>query len=109
MNKENYKELFTFLGMRQKDFAQKYGVQASNLSDIVNGRAKHLPIDVILKLNEEYGISIKWLVNGTGDMLGIQNSESLTEDEKVLFKEVRENPKLMGFLKGFIELLKKNL
>ena len=62
MNKEKYKELFTYLGMKQKDFAQKYGVQASNLSDIVNGRAKHLPIDVILKLNEEHGFSIKWLI-----------------------------------------------
>ena len=109
MNKEKYKELFTYLGMKQKDFAQKYGVQASNLSDIVNGRAKHLPIDVILKLNEEHGFSIKWLIQGTGQMLDVKSSNSLSEEEEIILNEVRKDPKLLRILKDLIVSLKKNL
>ncbi|MCB1156504.1 MAG: helix-turn-helix domain-containing protein [Leptospiraceae bacterium] len=109
MKKEQYSELLNHLGLSQRGFAREYNIPHSTVSEIVNGRGKPLPANIIYKIHKDHGISLDWLINGEGDMLGIQSSESLTDDEKALFKEVRENPKLIGFLKGFIETLKKNL
>ncbi|MCB1158841.1 MAG: helix-turn-helix domain-containing protein [Leptospiraceae bacterium] len=108
MKKNDYKNLFSYLNLKQKEFAEKYGMQPSNLSEIVNGRSKSLPIQVVLRLNKEHNISIEWLVNGTGDMLEVKNSDTLTDKEKELLSEVRKDPKLLDTLKGIIESLKKN-
>lgn len=48
------------------------------------------------------------VVNGTGDMLEVKNSDTLTDKEKELLSEVRKDPKLLDTLKGIIESLKKN-
>lgn len=108
MKKKDYKDLFAFLKITQKDFATKYGMQAPNLSEIVNGRSKRLPVEVILRLNKEHGINIEWLVHGTGNMLDLSSQDSLSDKEKELLSEVRQDPKLLDTLKGFIESLKKN-
>ncbi|MCB1157524.1 MAG: helix-turn-helix transcriptional regulator [Leptospiraceae bacterium] len=106
MKKSDYKILFTFLKLNQKEFAEKYGLQPSNLSEIVNGRAKRLPVEVILKLHKEHNISVEWLIEGTGSMLAGPNS--LSDKEKELISEVRKDPKLLDTVRGFIELLKRS-
>ncbi|MCB1158835.1 MAG: helix-turn-helix transcriptional regulator, partial [Leptospiraceae bacterium] len=62
MKKEQYKELFSYLNTTQRAFALKHEIPVSTLSDIVNGRIKSLPKEIIEKLHEEYGIRYEWLV-----------------------------------------------
>lgn len=108
MDKKDYKALFSYLKTNQKDFAERYGLQASHLSDIVNGKGRKLPVEVLLRLRKEHNISIDWLATGTGSMLEIKSPDSLSDEEKELISEVRQDPKLLDTVKGIIDLVKKN-
>ena len=109
MKKENYNELFNYLKVTQRGFAKEFSISQSTISDIVNGKVKTLPVEIIYRLNKEYGISLDWLVKGEGQMFDVGSKDSLTKEETELFQEVRKNPKLVGFLKGVIENFKKAL
>lgn len=61
---ERIKYLIRNLGYRQNEFADKIGVNPSNLSKYING---HLPIgdSMINRIVVNIGVSKEWLVNGT--------------------------------------------
>ncbi|MCP5501380.1 MAG: helix-turn-helix domain-containing protein [Leptospiraceae bacterium] len=109
MKKEDYNQLFDHLGLSQRAFAKKYNVAQSTISDIVNGKIKSLPVDIIYKVHQDHGISLKWLITGEGEMLQVQGNESLSKEESLLIEEIRKDPKLISLIKSFIEALKKNL
>ncbi|MCP5498823.1 MAG: helix-turn-helix domain-containing protein [Leptospiraceae bacterium] len=109
MEKNQYNELFSYLGLSQRAFAKEFEIPQSTLSETVNGRIKSLPVEIIYRLNKEHGISLDWLVRGEGEMFDVGSKDSLTKEETELFQEVRKNPKLVGFLKGVIENFKKAL
>ncbi|MCP5498305.1 MAG: helix-turn-helix domain-containing protein [Leptospiraceae bacterium] len=107
MKKDQFNELFSYLGLSQRAFAKKYDLPQPTLSNIVNGKMKALPVEVIYRVHKDFGISLKWLVSGEGDMLEAQNSEALTEEEQKLFREIRRDPRMLSAINGILESLKK--
>ncbi|MCB1157183.1 MAG: helix-turn-helix domain-containing protein [Leptospiraceae bacterium] len=108
MNKEDFKALFSYLNTTQKDFAAKYGMQTSHLSEIVNGKGRKFPIEVVARLYKEHNISIEWLTSGTGSMLEVKGSDALSDKEKEILGELRKDPRLLDTIKNLIDSLKKN-
>ncbi|MCP5498945.1 MAG: helix-turn-helix transcriptional regulator [Leptospiraceae bacterium] len=95
--------------MKQVEFSEKFGIGNSTLSDIINGKIKYLPTELIFRLNKEYNISVDWLLYEKGNMIEVNSDKTLSMDEAGLISEVRENPKLLGILKEIVNTLKKNL
>lgn len=74
------KYLMQELGYRQRDFAERIGVDASNLSKYLNGR---LPVSesLVNKLVVGLGVSKRWLVSG--DDLPFAKQQPLIKDVSV--------------------------
>ncbi|MCB1156501.1 MAG: helix-turn-helix domain-containing protein [Leptospiraceae bacterium] len=109
MKKEDYKRLFSYLGVNQKEFAEKFNIHAPHLSDIVNGKLKGLPKEIMIQLKREYGISLEWLMTGEGEMLNISGKDSLSEEEIEVVEEMRRDKRLVGLIRSFLEAIKINL
>ncbi|MCB1157873.1 MAG: helix-turn-helix domain-containing protein [Leptospiraceae bacterium] len=107
MKKEQYKELFSHLGVTQRGFSREFNIPPSTLSETVNGKIKSLPAEVVYRLHREKGINLDWLMKGEGEMIEWKNTESLTVEEIELFQEVRKDPKLLDTLKDIIKALKE--
>lgn len=105
MKKKHYLQLFTYLGLSQKEFAQKYAISQSALSNTLNGRIKSLPVDIVYKLHRQCGISLLWLVAGKGEMLAIESEDTLTVEERELLMIIRKNPNFIQIIKKFLQIL----
>jgi transcriptional regulator with XRE-family HTH domain len=62
------KILINELGMNQTQFAERFGLSKSGLSDIVNGRIRNLPAKVQLELVQNYNINPEFLNTGQGSV-----------------------------------------
>lgn len=67
------KSVIEYYGESASSFSEKIDVQRSSISHIISGRNKP-SLDFILKILNTYpDISLYWLLNGTGKMLGNKN------------------------------------
>jgi transcriptional regulator with XRE-family HTH domain len=56
-------------GLSQTDFARKVGVSSGFVSDLTRG-VKRPGIDILTAIHATFGVSIDWLLTGSGSMLG---------------------------------------
>lgn len=86
------RELLTLEGLNSKQFADKLGIQASNVSHIMNGRNRP-GYDFIIKTLESFPrVSPDWLLLGHGEMYrdndGVKATNSVLEDFNYEFSVV---------------------
>lgn len=75
--------LIELLGITQKEFSERIGLNTSTVSSIKNNKSKLT--DRTKKLIEmEFKVSIEWLENGNGEPF-INNSSELDIIEKVIY------------------------
>ena len=73
--------------IKQVDFAKTLGISANYVNLIVNNK-KNVISDTLAKLIEEtYGYSSQWILNGTGDKL---SRCDLTIEKNEIFKKVQK-------------------
>ena len=53
-------------GLSQREMSIRLGISHSAINDIENGKIKNVSIKIIIKLAEEFNISIKTLLIGSG-------------------------------------------
>jgi len=73
------------LGLSQKEFAEKAGINAGYLSEIENGLKKNPSFAVYYKISSQFNISLDYLVYGTGNMFFTDKSKY----KSGLIKDVR--------------------
>lgn len=90
------KEIRSFLGLNQIDFAKKIGIKQSPLSQMEGGRI--LPsIDTLSEIIRNFNISYDWLIDGKGQMLK-ENSEKKMPTNLPTFLEETKNTENVGNL-----------
>lgn len=60
------------LSIKKRDFAAAIGISTGNLSDWCSGRSKPSH-NALNRIEEVYGISSKWLIDGSGEMSILQS------------------------------------
>ncbi|MBE7413621.1 MAG: helix-turn-helix transcriptional regulator [Leptospiraceae bacterium] len=110
--KDRVKKIIEVSGLTQTEFSERYGIAQSTLSEIVGGRIKKLPVDVMSKLRSELNIDLNWLLTGSGDMYlpvtpltGKTTAEKhaiIEADRKARFAEEKNIP-----LREAVEAMKK--
>jgi transcriptional regulator with XRE-family HTH domain len=79
-------------GLNQRDFAARIGSSSGRVSEIESG--KNIPGgDLLLRLNQEFGTDLTWLLAGTRDGAVIPLGDSLSPDEAALLDNYRNSPK----------------
>ena len=70
-------EVRKFLGIQQKEMADKIGMQQSYLCDLENGKKNNPGIAQLYRIAKQYGVSLDYLVLGEGEMFlpGKENEE----------------------------------
>lgn len=72
--KDRFKELRTYLGLTQQEFAERIGIKQNTYSKYETGR--NAPIDSVFTLIcREFGVSEEWLREGSGEMLRQETEE----------------------------------
>jgi len=75
------KKVMDFYGESSSSFAEKIGVQRSNISHILSGRNKP-SLDFILKVLASFPeVELYWLLNGKGNFPS-ESSKEISDDEK---------------------------
>jgi transcriptional regulator with XRE-family HTH domain len=70
-------------GLNQRDFATRIASSSGRVSEIESG--KNVPSgDLLLRLNQEFGTDLTWLLAGTKDGAVIPLGTVLTAEEQVL-------------------------
>lgn len=89
---ERLSYLINALSIKKKDFAASINVSNGNLSDWCSGRSKP-SYNALKRIEEIYGVSLKWLTEGIGEMYvetdSIRNDEILTDQEKRIIEYFR--------------------
>ena len=62
------KKVRQFYGLTQSDFGQRIGVKGNTVTNYENG-LRSPSETVLMAISREFGISLEWLKDGTGDML----------------------------------------
>lgn len=89
--------------------AQKLGLKTSMFSEILKKRV-NVGIDHIIRLNENWNISYDWILDGSGEMIKMENTianadfKELAESRKETIELLREK---VCNLEGQIDELKK--
>lgn len=65
-------------------------------------------MEVMVQFYKEHNISIEWLTGGTGSMLEIKGTDALSDKEKEILSEIRQDPRLIDTIKSLIDSVKKN-
>lgn len=71
---DRFKELMKTIGISQKALAEAVGIHPNSLTEFAQGRTKTLSQEVLVYLNTEFGVNLKWLVYGKGDMFLTETS-----------------------------------
>ncbi|MEW5818850.1 MAG: helix-turn-helix domain-containing protein [Cyanobacteriota bacterium] len=79
------KEFRTSLGLTQEEFALYFNVPGHKIGDIEQDRHK-LPLTFLEILEEELGVSIRWILIGKGDM----NLETFNEKGGSLISDIQK-------------------
>lgn len=84
--------LIDTLSIKKRDFAASIDISTGNLSDWCSGRSKPSH-NALNKIEEVYGISSKWLIDGVGEMYVSQsetrNDEYLSTREQHIIEMFR--------------------
>lgn len=98
---ERFRNARKYIGLTQKETAEKANVSQADISRIEKGHIKN-PSALYIAFLSERGISVPWLINGKGKMLEEQEKEE--SDEKQLeisewkekyLKEVEKNREIL--------------
>lgn len=78
-------QVFDYLNVSKKIFADQLEVDKSNLSTVLNGK-REMPAEWVYKLSKIHPwVNMDWFVSGQGEMLKLQNvSHILTQDHGAL-------------------------
>lgn len=60
-------ELRSHLNLKKKEFIEELGIHANSYTNYIKER-RDLPLELILKLQDKYNISLDWLLKGEGNM-----------------------------------------
>lgn len=83
--KKRIKKIRKFLGLNQRQFAEKIGVSAGTLGGWECG-LHSVPKTRVYQICNEFGISQKWLETGFGDMFADKKSDNVADDNTLLNK-----------------------
>lgn len=64
------------LELNQKDFASKIGISPSRITELRRGRIKTLSSDTLIRIHQEFGVNINWLLTGEGEMFLTSTTQS---------------------------------
>lgn len=98
------KQVRESVSLNQRDFATRIGSSSGRVSEIESG--KNLPSgDLLIRLNEEFGADITWLLTGKKDAALIPHGTVLTAEEQVLVDGFRAldaptRKRLLAFVLG---------
>lgn len=54
-------------GLTLEEFAKRLGVSKSAVSKWINDQTKNLKNENLIRIEDEYGVSMRWLIDGHGD------------------------------------------
>ena len=93
------------LGMTQEDLANRVGVSRAYVTNIEQGRAKNVGIDVVFGLARELGVSVAYLLGISDDPLSETTELTLkeTSTEYVLFEA--EDPADLRLVRQIVDEL----
>ncbi len=63
------------LNLTKKDFASKLGITAQAYNNYSKG-TRDIPIEIAIKINQLFNISMDWLLVGSGGMFGYKEAEA---------------------------------
>jgi len=99
---ERIREIRKGKGLTQIEFSKILGITQDKLSKYENGKVK-VPIEILLKISEEFNISLDWLLKGKGPKICekifkfdeeiytiAQNLQILKEDSPEWFEKVKK-------------------
>ncbi|WKS94559.1 helix-turn-helix domain-containing protein [Riemerella columbina] len=87
-------EIIKYSELTASDFADEIDVQRSSISHITSGRNKP-SLDFIVKIKNRFPeIAWDWLINGEGEMLISQNTDTKTEESTTETEEPSSSPLL---------------
>ena len=92
--KERLKELRKTLGLKQREIAEKLGVNVGLIGTWESG-GQPIPKTRIYQICNEYGVNREWLENGVGDMFrpGATEDEALKIAALALFDQLSDKGK----------------
>lgn len=86
--KDRIKQIIQMKGISDTKFAEGMGVGRASLYQIFNGRNKP-SLDIVMSINQTYGISLDWLLYGRGEMY-INSSSSNTPSNSPSLKNTEK-------------------
>lgn len=79
------------VNLNQRDFAARIGISSGGISQIESGKA--MPGgDFLLKIHQEFGVDITWLLTGMSATGTAPASPPLARDEEILLDNYRNSP-----------------
>jgi transcriptional regulator with XRE-family HTH domain len=104
---DRLKQIRLEAGLRQKDIAEKLGIQLSDYIDIEKDKVD-LTLQNIKTLKKEFDISIDWLISGIEIKSDIDKFGKYNESIKCMLYGMERNPGLMhGILSIYFERIAK--
>lgn len=98
-----------------EEFSRLLGVKGANISHIENNRSQ-MSLELAVKISEVYGVSLDWLLRGTGNKDGSpaktddpqENYVTISKDELLnLYKRLnQQQEEEIGKLQKLVELTK---
>ncbi|MGE4353941.1 MAG: helix-turn-helix domain-containing protein [Oscillospiraceae bacterium] len=73
--------------IKQVDFAKTLGISANYVNLIANDKKGNISNTLAMLIEETYGYSARWVLNGTGEKL---SSSDLTAERAEIFKKIQK-------------------
>lgn len=73
--------------IKQVEFAKTLGISANYVNLIANGKKENISDTLVKLIEESYGYSTQWIIEGTGEKL---SSNELTAEKAEILKKIQK-------------------
>jgi transcriptional regulator with XRE-family HTH domain len=101
---DRFRKALEKIGVKQVDFANSIGIAQSTVSTFLSGKSL-MSRSTALLIEQIYGISADWLLDGTGHMEVKKNA--LTQDLEFT-RKILKDPELKEIIESLLELKKSD-
>ena len=104
---ERIKQIIKENSLKQKEFAKEIGVTESYISAIINRRNLNISQALATLIEEKYGYSSQWVLNGTGPKLKVAGKKRTLSDihQRAILQVERLNQDQIRAVLAFIRYL----